>query len=147
MSTTTDRLQSPDSRLQEGPAITNSEAWGLKPGAYDVPFRHVIIDNWAEPELVRAADTEWPDTNWPFWHRYECGKLATKDPLRFPPACAELIRRMLSLGLVTRTSNVVACVTRQSPCSFRCQDARLSGPGSGSFSINRRGPMTRCNSC
>jgi hypothetical protein len=61
------------------------------------PFRHVIVDDWAEPELVRAAEAEWPDETWPFWHRYENGKLATKDPLRHPPACAELIRRMLCL--------------------------------------------------
>lgn len=67
------------------------------PGRFEFPFRHLVIDNWAEPELVRAAEVEWPDTNWPFWHRYECGKLATKDPLRFPPACAELIRRLLCL--------------------------------------------------
>ncbi len=68
-------------------------------GRFEFPFRHLVIDNWAEPELVRAAEVEWPDTNWPFWHRYECGKLATKDPLRFPPACAELIRRMLCLRI------------------------------------------------
>lgn len=66
-------------------------------GRFEIPFRHLVIDNWAEPELVRAAEVEWPELSWPFWHRYECGKLATKDPLRFPPACAELIRRMLCL--------------------------------------------------
>lgn len=60
------------------------------------PFVHRVIDDWGPPELVRAVDMEWPDTNWPYWHHYECGKLATKDPLRFPPACAEAVRRMLS---------------------------------------------------
>jgi hypothetical protein len=66
-------------------------------GLRDFPFRHLVVDHWAEPELVRAAEVEWPRTDWPFWHRYDCGKLATKDPLRFPPACAELIRRLLCL--------------------------------------------------
>jgi hypothetical protein len=64
---------------------------------FDDPFPHAVIDDWAVPELVRAAEAEWPDERWPFWHRYESGKLATKDPLRFPPACAELVRRMLCL--------------------------------------------------
>lgn len=63
------------------------------------PFRHLVIDDWAEPELVRAAAMEWPDENWAHWHRYDNGKLATKDPLRHPPACAELIRRMLCLPI------------------------------------------------
>lgn len=65
----------------------------------DQPFPHVVIDDWAEPELVRAAEAEWPDERWPFWHRYDNGKLTTKDPLRFPPACAELVRRMLCLPI------------------------------------------------
>lgn len=68
-------------------------------GLHQFPFPHLVIDHWAEPELVRAAEAEWPRTDWPFWHRYDCGKLATKDPLRFPPACAELIRRMLCLRI------------------------------------------------
>jgi hypothetical protein len=66
-------------------------------GIVEFPFRHRVIDNWAEPELVRAAEAEWPEPHWPHWHRYENGKLATKDPLRHPPACAELIRRLLCL--------------------------------------------------
>lgn len=73
--------------------ITDSRA----PALCESPFRHVIVDDWAEPELVRAADAEWPEPYWPHWHRYDNGKLATKDPLRHPPACAELIRRMLCL--------------------------------------------------
>ena len=67
------------------------------PALCESPFRHVIVDDWAEPELVRAADAEWPEPYWPHWHRYNNGKLATKDSLRHPPACAELIRRMLCL--------------------------------------------------
>ncbi len=63
------------------------------------PFRHIVIDDWTDPELVRAAEAEWPDQRWPFWHRYENGKLASKDPLRYPPACAELVRRMLCLPI------------------------------------------------
>lgn len=68
-------------------------------GLHTDPFPHRVIDDWAVPELVRAAEAEWPDPTWPFWHRYDNGKLATKDPLRFPPACAELIRRMLCLPI------------------------------------------------
>jgi hypothetical protein len=68
-------------------------------GIVEFPFRHRVIDDWAEPELVRAAEAEWPRNDWPFWHRYDSGKLATKDPLRFPLACAELIRRMLCLPI------------------------------------------------
>lgn len=64
-----------------------------------VPFPHRVIDDWAEPELIRAAEAEWPDDRWPFWHRYDNGKLATKDPLRFPPACAELVKRLLCLPI------------------------------------------------
>ena len=74
-----------------------AEPEALVAGRHEFPFPYLVIDHWAEPELVRAAEAEWPRTDWPFWHRYECGKLATKDPLRFPPACAELIRRMLCL--------------------------------------------------
>ncbi len=80
-------------------STTTAEPEVSRTGRFEFPFRHVVIDNWAEPELVRAAEVEWPDTNWPFWHRYDCGKLATKDPLRFPPACAELIRRLLCLRI------------------------------------------------
>lgn len=29
----------------------------------------------------KSAEAEWPDKRWPFWHRYENGKLASKDPL------------------------------------------------------------------
>lgn len=61
------------------------------------PFTHLVVDSWAPPELVRAAEAEWPDERWIHWHRYGNGKLATKDPLRHPPACAELIRQMLCL--------------------------------------------------
>ena len=63
------------------------------------PFRHRVIDDWTDSELVLAAEAEWPDQRWPFWHRYENGKLASKDPLRYPPACAELVRRMLCLPI------------------------------------------------
>ncbi|MFV0445654.1 MAG: 2OG-Fe(II) oxygenase [Planctomycetaceae bacterium] len=66
-------------------------------GVFETPFPHAVIEHWAPPELVRAAEAEWPEGRWPHWHRYDNGKLATKDPLRFPPACAELVRRMLCL--------------------------------------------------
>jgi len=68
-------------------------------GFSHTPFPHFVIDDWAPPELVRAAEVEWPDKHWPFWHRYQNGKLASKDPLRYPPACTELVRRMLCLPI------------------------------------------------
>lgn len=68
-------------------------------GLHSDPFPHLVIDDWGVPELVRAAEAEWPAATWPFWHRYDNGKLTTKDPLRFPPACAELVRRMLCLPI------------------------------------------------
>lgn len=80
-------------------STTIAEPKAFVAGRHEVPFQHLVIDHWAEPELVRAAEAEWPRSDWPFWHRYECGKLATKDPLRFPPACAELIRRLLCLRI------------------------------------------------
>lgn len=97
MSTTTDRLQVAGFRLQENRTGNSPEDCGLK--CEVSPFPRVIIDQWAPPELVRAAEAEWPDEHWPFWHRYENGKLASKDPLRYPPACAELVRRMLCLPI------------------------------------------------
>lgn len=40
------------------------------------------------PEHIRqAALATFPDESWEHWHRYENGKLATKDRSRFPPAC------------------------------------------------------------
>lgn len=58
-----------------------------------------IIDDWTTPELVRAADAEWPRDDWPHWHRYENGKLATKDVSRFTPAIAETMRRLLTINV------------------------------------------------
>jgi hypothetical protein len=66
------------------------------------PFKHAIIDNFAPASLVRAADSEWPQDNWPHWYRYagpDSVKLATKDCHRFPPACAELLRLMSCLDV------------------------------------------------
>jgi hypothetical protein len=40
------------------------------------------------PDHIRqAALATFPDESWEHWHRYENGKLATKDRSRFPPAC------------------------------------------------------------
>jgi hypothetical protein len=70
------------------------------------PFRHWVADDWAEPALVRAADAEWPDARWLHWHRYdsaESKKLATKDPLRIPPASAELLRQLACMPVAAIT--------------------------------------------
>ena len=58
------------------------------------PFPWVIIENAFTPEMVRAAEAEWPATNWPWWHVYGDGnanKLASKDPSRITPAASQLL--------------------------------------------------------
>lgn len=99
MSTITESLERGVRRPEEKGHSHSSDSpdSGLQTPVCEQPFRHVVIDDWAEPELVRAAEAEWPEPYWPHWHRYENGKLATKDPLRYPPACAEIIRRLLCL--------------------------------------------------
>lgn len=40
--------------------------------------------------LCRAAEAAWPDTSWPYWHRYKgrtADKFGSMDRLRVPPAC------------------------------------------------------------
>ena len=64
------------------------------------PFPLVVIENAFTPEMVRAAEAEWPATNWPWWHVYGDGnanKLASKDPSRITPASARLLDRMANL--------------------------------------------------
>lgn len=55
-----------------------------------------FIDNWLPAPLHNALEAEWPDMNWEWWHRYGEGKVASKDPLRIPPACSHVLRMMLS---------------------------------------------------
>src|SRR6185312_16508930 len=66
------------------------------------PFLHAVWDDWVSPELCRAACAEWPDERWPHWLRYDGKrgtKFATRDPLRVPPICQEIIRDLLQLPL------------------------------------------------
>jgi hypothetical protein len=59
-----------------------------------------VRDNFFPRELVRAAEAEWPDKRWPWWHVYgdsNARKLASKDPLRLPPACQLLIHSLAAL--------------------------------------------------
>lgn len=70
--------------------------------AFTTPFRHWIADDWAPPALVRAADAEWPDDRWLYWHRYESAdarKLGTRDPDRLPPACRKLCERIAEIDI------------------------------------------------
>lgn len=68
-------------------------------GVSSEPFWHFVYHNAAPPVVLRAAEAEWPDENWPFWHKYANGKLATVDYSRIPPACMDLLRRMLSIDI------------------------------------------------
>ena len=53
----------------------------------------IIAD--ALPEHLRlAALATFPDTDWPWWHRYESGKLATVDPSRIPTACQMALQQL-----------------------------------------------------
>lgn len=61
----------------------------------------VVVDGACNPNLLRAVAAEWPAQNWPHWHRYDDGKLATKDALRIPPAAMEAIKQMLDLRVDT----------------------------------------------
>lgn len=63
------------------------------------PFEHYIYDDEFSGEHLRAVDAEWPGADWPYWHRYEHGKRASKDPLRFPPATAALMQQLLTLNI------------------------------------------------
>jgi hypothetical protein len=66
------------------------------------PFRHCVIDGFAPRELCRAASLQWPPARWEHWMRYdgrEGMKFASRDAGHLPPACAELVRLMLSLRL------------------------------------------------
>lgn len=58
-----------------------------------------VIDNWAPDTLVRSAWMMWPPDDWPYWHRYGNGKLASKDFDRCPSPCQELLRRMLAIDV------------------------------------------------
>lgn len=58
-----------------------------------------IVENCFDPELIAAAEAEWPDTLWPHWYRYDNGKLATHDDARIPPACKHLLIKMIEHGI------------------------------------------------
>jgi len=48
----------------------------------------VNVQNNVLPDHIRlAAIAAFPTEDWPWWHRYENGKLATVDPSRIPLAC------------------------------------------------------------
>lgn len=66
------------------------------------PFRHCVIDGFVTPELCRAAIVEWPGETWPHWFRYEGRegkKYASKDALRLPVACQEILSLMMRLPI------------------------------------------------
>lgn len=61
----------------------------------------LIIDNWCNPSLLRAVAADWPGVDWPYWHRYDDGKLATKDPDRLPASAQAVVRQMLNLPIAS----------------------------------------------
>jgi len=55
-----------------------------------------VIKNYFLP-LVRAANQEWPEPDWPYWHLYsneDSVKRASKDPCRLTPSCKLLLAKM-----------------------------------------------------
>lgn len=64
------------------------------------PFPHAVIDDFAPPELCRAAVAEWPRPDWPHWFLYEGErgrKRVSHDAGRLGPASQELVRQMARL--------------------------------------------------
>jgi len=61
----------------------------------------VVMRDWTNPEIARAAATEFPDDSWEHWHRYDDStalKFGTRDRLRIPPACLELLNQMNNIS-------------------------------------------------
>jgi hypothetical protein len=61
-----------------------------------------IIDDAVPPELLRAAIAEFPGPDWRHWHKYADGnavKYGTRDRLRIPPACWEVLRSLFALPI------------------------------------------------
>lgn len=70
------------------------------------PFRHWIIDNWCTPSVLYAASLEFPDLNWHHWYKYEGSdglKFVTKDSLRIPPMCSQILMSMSSIDIKSIT--------------------------------------------
>lgn len=63
------------------------------------PFRHVVIDDYLPESLLRAVNAEWPGDESDHWYRYQCGKRATRDELRMPPAAREALSFVLATDL------------------------------------------------
>lgn len=54
-----------------------------------------VIDSQINRNLLNAAAAEFPQTDWPYWHHYDNGKLATHDESRIPPACRLVLHEMI----------------------------------------------------
>lgn len=66
------------------------------------PFPWMTLDHAFTPELLYAANAEWPKSDWPWWHVYgdqNARKLASKDPSRLPESCRLLLNKMASLSV------------------------------------------------
>lgn len=60
---------------------------------------HQIEDDFAQPALIRSLRATWlPDAS-PFWHVYENGKRATKDPSRLPVVAHALLHQMANVSV------------------------------------------------
>lgn len=58
---------------------------------------YTVIENFAPPALVRSLLATWLPDDSGHWHRYDCGKLATKDADRLPVAGKSLLQVMAAL--------------------------------------------------
>lgn len=59
----------------------------------------VIIDDFAQPELVRSLLATWLHPESGHWHCYENGKRTTKDADRLPTAGKVLLREIASISI------------------------------------------------
>lgn len=78
-----------------------------------------VCDDLITERLWRAAEADWPGNDWPGWHAYPNGKLASRFVETAPPS----IRRCLEL------------LAEQAPCSIPEAFPDLSFYGSGLHAI------------
>lgn len=64
------------------------------------PCDHTVIDGLMPRELLRAAEAEWPDPDWPEWHLYDtehARKYATRHRSSITPAADLMLSQMALL--------------------------------------------------
>lgn len=57
-------------------------------------FPTLVSENLLPDHLRLAALADFPEANWPHWHRYENGKLASKHTLNIPTHCLAALKEI-----------------------------------------------------